>query len=271
MRDYEMTLAYEPGAYGYWGPIGVSRDGRIVGLEKATLKQFGDREATALWSDLHRVANPNKEPMLAEMVERWSGYIRATGEAVNDYSKAGYGGLAAAGHELTAQLFTPQDFHVSGDDTLPHYSGWQRWISEPTIETVFGGTTIEEEGYVFLGFVNAVAHPKAVSLKVWKGTEQTVVEPLNWLTQDICCKDFDPVKAKEMSGVYWGGCTGWEQNEFYGGGSRGLPVHELRLPIIIPPETTWHIDVKYSQSGSDALQPYGFRFRTAMAAWTLAF
>ena len=256
---------------GFWGPIAMGADGRIIGLEKATLKRLSDEDALELFNDISRIVHPSREPMIYELIQKNSGYIRALVEAVNDNSKQGYGGMAADGNELTAQWFTPEDFHVSGDDTLPHYSGWQRWQCAASIETFIGGTTLEEEGLVILGFANPVSAPVSDAIKIYKGTEESVVEPLNWLTKQICCKAFDPIKAKEMSGVYWGGCTDWTQNEFYGGGSRDLPIHELRKPILIPPETPWHIDVKYLSSGSDALTPLGFRIRTAQAAWNLAF
>ena len=261
-------LAYKEG---FWGPVAAGIDGRIIGLEKATLKRLSNEDALELWNDLARVVHASREPMIAEMIQKNSGYIRAVVEAVNDSSKQGYGGLAADGSELTAQWFTPEDFHVSGNSDLPHYSGWQRWQSAAHIETFIGGTTLEEEGLVILGFCNPVSAPVADAIKIYKGTEESVVEPLNWLTKQICCKAFDPIKAKEMSGIYWGGCTDWTQNEFYGGGSRDLPIHELRKPILIPPETVWRIEVKYLSSGSDALTPLGFRVRTAQAAWNLAF
>lgn len=260
-------LAYD----GFWGPAVMGGDGRIVGLEKATLKRLDDADALELWNDMHIVANQSREPMIAALIDKNSGYIRALVEAVNDNSKQGYGGLAADGNELTLQWFTPEDFHVSGNDSLPHYSGWQRWQVAANIETFIGGTTAEEEGLVILGFCNPVSGPISDAIKIYKGTEESVVEPLNWLTKLICCKAFDPLKAKEMSGVYWGGCTDWTQNEFYGGGSRDLPIHELRKPLLIEPETIWRIDVKYLSSGSDALTPLGFRVRTAQAAWNLAF
>jgi len=249
----------------------MGADGRIIGLEKATLKRLSDEDALELFNDISRIVHPSREPMIYELIQKNSGYIRALVEAVNDNSKQGYGGMAADGNELTAQWFTPEDFHVSGDDTLPHYSGWQRWQCAASIETFIGGTTLEEEGLVILGFANPSSEPISDAVKIYKGTEQSVVEPMNWLVKRICNKAFDPVKAKEMSGVYWGGCTGWEQNEFYAGGSKDLPVHELRKPVIIPPETTWRVDVKYLSSGSDSLMPLGFRVRTAAAAWNLAF
>lgn len=270
MADAKLTRLY--GAP--WGTVYAIGDpfegGAIIGLEKATLKKLGATEAEMLWSDLTRVVNAYKEPMVADMIRRGSGYIRACTEAVNDNSKQGYGGMGADGSELVAQQFMPQDFHVSGDDTKPHYSGWQRWQSAPNIETFIGGTTLEEEGLIILGFANAVAEPSVDAIKVYKGTEESVVEPLCWIRKMTCCKAWDPVKAEKASGVGFDGCTGWEQNCFYNGGSQDTPIVELRKPIVIPPETTWRIDAKYLFSGCDALQPIGFRIRTATAAWALS-
>jgi hypothetical protein len=250
----------------------MGKDGIIIGLEKATLKRLPEEEALELWNDMHIVVSASRVPMIAGMIDKNSGYIRALVEAVNDNSKQGYGGLAADGNELTLQLFTPEDFHVSGDDTLPHYSGWQRWQTAPGIETFIGSTTGEEEGLVILGFCNPVSAPVSDAIKIYKGTEESVVEPLNWLTDLICCKAWNPLQAAAASGVSMGGTQmGWEYNEFYGGGSRTLPIAELRKPLLIEPETPWHIDVKYMASGSDALTPIGFRVRTAQAAWNLAF
>lgn len=251
--------------------FGPGPEVQIAGLERATLKRLSAGDATELYTDIDRVISPHKEPLVAEMVQRNRENIRALVEAVNDNSKQGYGGLAADGSELTLQWLNPQDFHVCGNCDLPHYSGWQRWQDEGRIETFIGGTTAEEEGLIIFGFANAVSEPIADALKIFKGTEQSVVEPLAWIRHLVCCKALDPIKAAEMSGVYWGGCTDWTQNCFYGGGTQELPTHELRKALLVPPETTWSIDVKYLTSGCDSLQPLGFRVRTASAAWNLAF
>lgn len=250
------------------------KNGAIVGLEKATLKTLSAGEAAELWSDITRVVNAHKEPMVSDMIRRSSGYIRALVEAVNDNSKQGYGGMAADGSELAVQWFTPEDFVYyddNGDETAFNMSGWQRWLSAPRITTFTGGTTLEEEGLIILGFANGVASPAVDALKIFKGTEESTVEPLAWIRHIVCCKSHDPTKATVMSGCGFNGCTDWQQNCFYGGGSQYMPVYELRKPIVIPPETTWRVDEKRLFSGCDALQPIGFRVRTAMAAWNLTF
>jgi len=243
----------------------------IKGLERATLKTLSTEDAAILLSDMTRYVSPHKEPHLADMIRRNSGNIRALVEAVNDNSKQGYGGLASDGSELTIQWLTPNDFHVSGDDAEPHYSSWERWVTVGRIAPFIGGTTLEEEGLIIFGFANPVSEPGAVELKIFKGTEESVVEPLVWLTHLSCCKAYDPIKAEKMSGWNFGGCTAWDQNNFFGGGTMETPIHELRQPLIVPPETTWRVDEKFQGSGCDGLQPLGFRVRTATAAWNLAF
>lgn len=243
----------------------------IKGLERSTLKRLSSADATELEMDLTKVVSPHKEPLVAEMINRNRANIRNLVEAVNDNSKQGYGGLASDGAELTLQWITPQDFHVCGDEDLPHYSGWQRWQTAGRIENFIGGTTLEEEGLIIFGWADSVSEPIASALKLYKGTEESVVEPLAWIRWFECCKAFDPIKAKEMSGAYWGGCTEWTQNCFYGGGSHVTPIVEMRKPLLVPPETTWRVQVKYLTSGCDSLQPIGFRVRTAIAAWNLAF
>jgi len=243
----------------------------IRGLERATLKTLSDSDAAILLSDMTRYVSVHKEPLLAEMIRRNSGNVRALVEAVNDNSKQGYGGLASDGSELTIQWLTPNDFHVSGDAEEPHYSSWERWVPVGRIATFIGGTTLEEEGLIIFGFADPVSEPGVAEIKLFKGTEETVVEPMVWLTHLQCCKSYDPVKAEKMSGVNFGGCTGWDQNNFFGGGTMETPIHELRQPLIVPPETTWRVDEKFQGSGCDGLMPLGFRVRTATAAWTLAF
>lgn len=249
----------------------VDIDGRIVGLERATLKKLSASDAVELSNDMSAVVSAHKEPLVAELIAKNAGNIRALVEAVNDNSKQGYGGLAADGAELTLQQLLPQDFHVSGDSTQPHYSGWQRWQSAGNIETFIGGTTLEEEGLIIFGWADSVSEPVADAIKLYKGTEESVVEPLCWIRWFECCKSWDPIKAEKASGCGFDGCTGWTQNCFYNGGSHVTPVVEMRRPLLVPPETTWHIDVKYISSGCDSLQPLGFRVRTAQAAWNLAF
>lgn len=243
----------------------------IKGLERATLKRLSSADAVELDSDLTKVVSAHKEPFVAEMINRNRVNIKNLVEAVNDNSKQGYGGLASDGAELTIQWITPQDLHVCGDDSLPHYSGWQKWQDEGRIENFIGGTTLEEEGLIIFGWADSVSEPIAAALKLYKGTEESVVEPLAWIRWFECCKALDPIKAKEMSGVYWGGCTDWTQNAFFGGGSHVTPIVEMRKPLLVPPETTWRVQVKYLTSGVDGLHPLGFRIRTAMAAWNLAF
>ncbi|MBA7593113.1 hypothetical protein ES703_00030 [subsurface metagenome] len=250
-------------------------DGTIVGLERATLKKLSDGDRLVLMAELARVVSVHKEPFVVEMIARNAAKILALVEAVNDNSKQGYGGLSSDGHQLTVQWLTPEDFHVSGDDTQPHYSGWQRWMQAGSIETFIGGTTLEEEGLIIFGWADSVSEPIAAALKLYKGTEESVVEPLAWIRWFECCKAWDPIKATAASGVssHWGaaGCTDWTQNAFYGGGSHVTPIVEMRRALLIPPETTWRVEVKYLTSGVDSLTPLGFRVRTATAAWNLAF
>ncbi len=245
----------------------------IKGLERATLKRLSAADAAELDADLSRIVSAHKEPLVAEMIARNRQNIRNLVEAVNDNSKQGYGGLAADGSELTAQWLTPQDFTVSGSEVegALHYSGWQRWLIAGSIETFIGGTTLEEEGLIIFGWADSVSEPIANALKLYKGTEESVVEPLAWIRWFECCKAWDPVKAEKASGIGFNGCTDWTQNAFFGGGSHVTPIVEMRKPLLIPPETTWRIDVKYLASGVDGLQPLGFRIRTAQNAWNLAF
>ena len=245
----------------------------IKGLERATLKKLSPDDAIELSADLTKVVSPHKEPFVAEMIARNAGNIRALVEAVNDNSKQGYGGLAADGSELTVQWLTPQDFTVSGaDEPAAHYSGWQRWLTAPLqADRFIGGRTLEEEGLIIFGWADSVSEPLANAIKLYKGTEESVVEPLAWIRWFECCKAWDPIKAEKASGIGFDGCTDWTQNAFFGGGSHVTPIVEMRKPLLVPPETTWRIDVKYLASGIDALQPLGFRVRTAQAAWNLSF
>lgn len=251
----------------------MAQDGRIVGLERATLKTLSAGDAKVMGQDISAVVSAHKEPMVAELIAKNAPLIQALVEAVNDNSKQGYGGLAADGGELTLQWLNPQDFAVSGVHTNANYSGWQRWLQAGSIETLIGGTTLEEEGLIIFGWANNVSWPVADAIKLYKGTEESVVEPLSWIRKTVCCKGFDPIKAAAMSGisVTEGGCTDWTQNAFYGGGAHDTPIVEMRKPLLVPPETTWRVDVKYISSGVDGLQPLGFRVRTASAAWNLAF
>ncbi len=246
----------------------------IKGLERATLKKLSAGDAMELDADLTKIVSPYKEPFVAEMIARNRTNIRNLVEAVNDNTKQGYGGLIADGSQLTLQWLTPQDFAVSGSEVedAAHYSGWQRWLETPLRADPFiGGTTASNEGLIIFGWADSVSEPLASAIKVYKGTEQTVVEPFAWIRWFECCKAWDPVKAEKASGIGFDGCTDWTQNAFFGGGSHVTPIVEMRKSLLIPPDTTWRIDVKYLASGVDGLHPLGFRIRRAEDAWNLAF
>jgi len=183
-----------------------------------------DKEA--LKKDLEAVVNEEKSPKIASLIRKYAGDVRSLVERVNHNTKQGYKGLEAGGSSLVAQWITPGDFGKATWDRGTRASGSESFIS---------GTTDENEGFIIFGWMDQQAKPPVNKVKLYKGTEESMVEPLTFRARDR----FDDGET---------------------------PVVEQRRPLVIEPEMEYEIEDYAPISGADSLQPLGFYVKTATAA-----
>jgi len=181
-----------------------------------------------LRTDIEKMVSSEKSPLISRLLTENVDLITDLVEAVNANTKMGYGGLIGDGRELTAQWITPADFGKSE---------WDRTRASG-VESFISGTTAENEGFLILGWMNQEEKPVANKVKFYKGTEETVVEPLSFRGRER----FDAGES---------------------------PIIQQRKALIVPPETNYEVEDSASVSGADALQPIGIYVKTAEDAWSL--
>jgi len=200
---------------------------KVTGLAaEVTAKKLSAEGKETLRKDLENVVNEEKSPKIASLIRKYAGDVRSLVERVNDNTKQGYEGLEAGGSSLVAQWITPGDFGKATWDRGTRASGSASFIS---------GTTSEEEGFIIFAWMDQQSKPPVNKVKLHKGTEDSMVEPLAF-------------RAREK----------FNDSE--------TPIVEQRRPLIIEPETDYEVEDYAPVSGTDSLQPLGFYVKTASAA-----
>jgi len=199
-----------------------------IAVVGAVREELPKDQRELLRRDVEKMVASEKSSMISRLLTENVDLVTELVETVNANTKMGYGGLIGDGKELTAQWITPADFGKAE---------WDRTRASG-VESFISGTTAEDEGFLVLGWMNQEEKPVANKVKMYKGTEETVVEPLSF-------------RARER---------------FDAGES---PVVQQRKALIVPPETNYEVEDSASVSGADALQPVGVYVKTASDAWSL--
>jgi len=174
----------------------------------------------------------------------------------NTETKAGYGGSTGSGSALYSTISWAYDFINPNIVGTTYRRNWIRAVAAAsTVGTptpfvtgtvVAVGTAVnlamaEEEAMVFLGF-----------------TERADVEPLASAVQLVYNSD---------TYNYWN--IPWEFIKRDGGAYEHLCVWELPQPVVIPPEQSIQINVRYDGIGTSYLTPIVVRYRRASDMRTL--
>jgi len=180
-------------------------------------------------------------PLVAEIVAAGMQDVIKLVRMVKQNTKQGFGGMLAESRQLDIEWPRAKNFD-------PYGIGGTTWlVSDTDIPAGQGGsgtgtktyktstTLTENEGIIFLGFIDAIDRPKTDAVLFYKyGKELGVAQNLNW-------------------------------NARPGFGTENLPVAKLAASVVVEPEASYQIDNYWFATGDDRLEPIAFHVKQAQA------
>jgi len=190
---------------------------------------------------LDKTAPSKLNPLVAEIVSDAIEDIILLVRLVAQAVRVGFRGMAATGRQLDINW-------IRAKDIVPYsISGKITWlVSDTEIPSAQGGsgtgtktykpeTTVgDEEGLIFMGFVDPIERPKVDAVRFSKAGVPMVPQTLNW-------------------------------NIRPGFGPENLPVAALERPVYVGPKQTYKIENFWFATGDDRLEPIGFIVKRAEA------
>lgn len=215
----------------------------VAGKETGTLDIDAGQIAT-LAQELDSIVDWDASPRIAAMIVRGAPRILDAIRMVNSYTKQGYGGAAARGQSLVAQVMKADDLLKYDASTvalstdamakwLRTYSavGAAAWSGNSSYQNTMIVSSQPYLAHIILGFIDPVMVPKLNQIQLIKEGDAMVPEVLDWTRSTF--------------------------------GDNDTPTHELFQPWVIAPSQKYYIATKAYVVGDDKLQPVGFTIKRA--------
>lgn len=176
---------------------------------------------------------PSKlNPLVAEIVSAGMEDIITLVRMVNVETKQGFGGMTGTGRMLDINWMRAKDIGNLYGDPSTTYT-WVRTETTIGLKHYIPDRILpEEEGHIYLGFIDPVTEPKVDAVQFIKAGIPLVPQTLNW-------------------------------NIRPGFGTEHLPVAKLERAFIVGPEQRYAVDNFWNKTGEDRLEPIAFVVKRA--------
>lgn len=196
---------------------------------KVTLSPFSKEEAEALVTIIESAVYHSSDPV-RDLVQVNLVPIIQLARAVKAQCRSEFGGYTSRGNELTATAVDALQFNRIWGNT--NVTKFENSLTSVGVENYIGTadepeSTNEEEGFIFLGFIDPVADPIIIRSQIVKDKTESQYAALKFEYSD------------------------------------GYPLAALPEPWVILPEQSYYIQVRNKATGLTKLEPIAFKITRA--------